>query len=206
MRQIGEHYSIAYGNEAQLGEVIRHSSIPRSEFYITTKWSKFQETTPLEACRSSLKAMGLDDVDLYFIHQVRYCRGDIEGTWREMEEIREMGLATARNIGFPSGSAALKSVRPVSKSRAACYGDIMADVASPSFKMEDSKTLLASCKFKPVVNQIYLSPNNIDPSSTTVPRTTSRFRLIGCCLHWEIRIRTCRRDCERHRSEERLFG
>ena len=87
----------AYGNEAALGEALRRSKLPRSEFYITTKWSKWQETTALEACRLSLKAMQLDHVDLYLIHQARNCQGDIAGTWKQMEEIKQMGLA--KSIG-----------------------------------------------------------------------------------------------------------
>ncbi|ORX40552.1 NADP-dependent oxidoreductase domain-containing protein [Kockovaella imperatae] len=87
----------AYDNERELGEILSQSGIPRSELFISTKWSNPTSSTPLQACRASLKLLGVDYVDLFLIHQPRNCAGDIPGTWKLMEEIKQMGLA--RSIG-----------------------------------------------------------------------------------------------------------
>lgn len=59
-----------YDNEEEVGEVIRHSQIPREEIFVTTKvWNTdqgYDET--LRAFEVSLKKLGLDYIDLYLTH------------------------------------------------------------------------------------------------------------------------------------------
>ncbi|KGR79937.1 aldo/keto reductase [Ureibacillus manganicus] len=59
-----------YGNEEEVGEVIRASSIPREEIYITTKvWNSDQGyDNTLRAFEISLKKLGLEYIDLYLTH------------------------------------------------------------------------------------------------------------------------------------------
>ncbi|KEF53402.1 uncharacterized protein A1O9_10377 [Exophiala aquamarina CBS 119918] len=59
-----------YGVDAEIGQAIRESGIPRSELFITTKfWPHFAAPENVELCLDqSLKNMGLDYVDLYLAH------------------------------------------------------------------------------------------------------------------------------------------
>lgn len=59
-----------YGNEEEVGEVIRASSIPREEIFITTKvWNSDQGyDNTLRAFETSLKKLGLEYIDLYLTH------------------------------------------------------------------------------------------------------------------------------------------
>lgn len=58
----------AYGNEAEVGEGIKQSGVPRSEIFITGKlWCSYH--TKVEQCLDeTLHALGTDYVDLYLIH------------------------------------------------------------------------------------------------------------------------------------------
>ncbi|KAE9370941.1 Aldo/keto reductase [Stipitochalara longipes BDJ] len=60
----------AYGNEKDIGEAIKKSGIPRSEIYVTTKLAQsWHEPSDVEeALNQSLKALGLEYVDLYLMH------------------------------------------------------------------------------------------------------------------------------------------
>ncbi|RPJ49602.1 MAG: aldo/keto reductase [Chloroflexi bacterium] len=60
----------AYGNEADVGQGIRESGVPREEIFITTKlWNSDQGyDSGLRAFDTSLKRLGLDYLDLYLIH------------------------------------------------------------------------------------------------------------------------------------------
>ena len=57
-----------YGNEAECGQGIKASGVPRSEIFVTTKvWCTFHRQP--EACLDeSLKNLGLDYVDLLLVH------------------------------------------------------------------------------------------------------------------------------------------
>ncbi len=61
----------AYLNEAQVGEAIRRSGVPRSELFVQTKlWiGDYGYDSALRACDVSLRKLGLDAVDLYLLHQ-----------------------------------------------------------------------------------------------------------------------------------------
>src|SRR6202035_2215430 len=60
----------AYGNEAQVGEVIRASGLERREVFVTTKCPNsdhgYEEAK--RALRRSLERLAFDYVDLYLIH------------------------------------------------------------------------------------------------------------------------------------------
>lgn len=59
-----------YGTEPHVGAAIKKSGIPRSELFITTKvWNNDHSPERVEpALDASLKAMGLDYIDLYLMH------------------------------------------------------------------------------------------------------------------------------------------
>jgi 2,5-diketo-D-gluconate reductase A len=90
-----------YGNEKEVGEAISRSDLDRADVFITTKLSN-DAHEPDEARRAfdeSLKALGVDYVDLFLIHwplPTRY-DGDYVSTWKTLEEFYREGRA--RSIG-----------------------------------------------------------------------------------------------------------
>ena len=76
-----------YGNEQEVGEAIRQSGLDRGEIYVTSKLNN-DAHEPDDARRAfdeSLKALGLDYLDLFLIHwplPTRY-DGDYVSTWQD---------------------------------------------------------------------------------------------------------------------------
>ncbi len=88
----------AYRNEADVGEAIRASGVPRREVFVTTKlWNADHGyDKALRAIDRSLASLGLEQVDLYLIHwPVEGLRGD---TWRALEKILADGKARAIGV------------------------------------------------------------------------------------------------------------
>ncbi len=88
----------AYGNERDVGVAIRGSGIPREEVFITTKlWNSDHGYDPaLEACDESLRALGLDYLDLYLIHwPVQALRVE---TWEAMAALLKEGKCRAIGV------------------------------------------------------------------------------------------------------------
>lgn len=87
----------AYGNEEAVGRAIRKSGLARREFFVTTKlWIQdagYESTK--RAFQRSLDRLGLDDLDLYLIHQPF---GDVYGAWRAMEELYREGRVKAIGV------------------------------------------------------------------------------------------------------------
>jgi 2,5-diketo-D-gluconate reductase A len=82
----------SYRNEEAVGEAIRKSAIKRDDLFITTKLSTHDtgyESTK-KAFEKSLKNLQSHYVDLYLIH---HPYGDIQGSWRAMEELYKEGRA-----------------------------------------------------------------------------------------------------------------
>ncbi|GAA1986711.1 aldo/keto reductase [Kitasatospora viridis] len=88
----------AYGNEEAVGRAIKNSGVPRQELFVTTKlWvqdAPAQDNTR-RAFETSLTKLGLDQVDLYLMHQPY---GDVYGQWRAMEAVNREGLARAIGV------------------------------------------------------------------------------------------------------------
>lgn len=89
-----------YGNEAEVGEAVRKSDIPRDEVFITTKLNNsfhaFDDA--LEATDKSLERLGVEHVDLYLIHWPLPEVGDFVETWKAMEKIYADGKARAIGV------------------------------------------------------------------------------------------------------------
>lgn len=88
-----------YGNEAELGQAIAQSDVPRAEMIITTKVhppNNGYEST-LQDFQASLKALDLEYVDLYLIHWPNPAQDRYVETWRAMIKLQADGLV--RSIG-----------------------------------------------------------------------------------------------------------
>ena len=108
-----------YGNEDKIGvsfKKIMDSGIKREELFITSKVWNDKHDDVINSCKQSLKDLGLDYLDLFFVHwpfpnfhpigctidsrspdAKPYIHEDYMETWRQMEQLVEMGLV--KHIG-----------------------------------------------------------------------------------------------------------
>ena len=117
------HFDCAsvYGNEDNIGQSLKSimdHGVKREELWINSKlWNdKHAEKDVIPSCEQSLKDLGLDYLDLYFVHwpfpnfhppgcdvgsrspdSQPYIHENFMKTWRQMEKLVDMGLV--RNIG-----------------------------------------------------------------------------------------------------------
>lgn len=87
-----------YGNEEDVGEVVRKSGLPREQIFITTKlWnSDHGYDKALSAFEESRKKLGLHYVDLYLIHwPVEVLRKE---SWRALETLLRGGKCRAIGV------------------------------------------------------------------------------------------------------------
>jgi diketogulonate reductase-like aldo/keto reductase len=93
-----------YGNEAEVGEAIRKSIIPRKEIFVTTKlWpNDFGYDSALRAFDESLQRLGLEYIDLYLIHWPRSDKGARAESWRALEKLYKQ--RRAKSIGVSNYS------------------------------------------------------------------------------------------------------
>jgi diketogulonate reductase-like aldo/keto reductase len=87
-----------YGNEADVGDGLRASGVPRSEVFVTTKlWNDDQGyDSALRALDASLERLRLDYVDLYLIHWP--VQGRRRDSWRALEKAHADGRARAIGV------------------------------------------------------------------------------------------------------------
>ena len=88
-----------YGNEAEVGEAIAKSDIPRDQLWITTKCNNSNHgyDDAQSALDESLQKMGLDHVDLYLIHWPLPGKDLYVETWKGFEKAQSDGKV--RTIG-----------------------------------------------------------------------------------------------------------
>jgi len=86
-----------YGNEKELGEILRQSRVPREELFITSKVWPGDVSDVEGACRSSCRRLGVEYLDLYLVHWPDSGKDARLKTWRDMERLVDLGLA--RSIG-----------------------------------------------------------------------------------------------------------
>jgi diketogulonate reductase-like aldo/keto reductase len=91
--------AVNYGNEAEVGEAIRSSSVPRDEIVLTSKLpGRHHAYADAKAgVRESLGRLGLDYLDLHLIHWPNPSVGKYPEAWRALVELREEGLI--RSVG-----------------------------------------------------------------------------------------------------------
>ena len=93
----------AYRVERGVGKAVNASGIPREDIWVTSKlWpSEYGEGKTMEAIDRMLNRLGLDYIDLLYVHQPM---GDWRGAWRDMEKAVEQGKV--RSLGLSNFDAA----------------------------------------------------------------------------------------------------
>jgi 2,5-diketo-D-gluconate reductase A len=91
--------AVNYGNEGEVGEAIRRSSIPRQELQITSKLPGRHHgyDDAVASVQASLDRLGLDYLDLHLIHWPNPSVGRYTDAWRALVELQRQGLI--RSIG-----------------------------------------------------------------------------------------------------------
>jgi len=87
-----------YGNEADVGKVVRETPVPRKEIFITTKlWnSDHGFDRAMKAYQESLDRMDLETIDLFLIHWP--VKGLRKESWRALETLYEEGKCRAIGV------------------------------------------------------------------------------------------------------------
>ena len=86
-----------YRNEAQIGRAIRDSRIARDELFVTTKLQPGDAGKERETIQVSLRALGLDHVDLWLVHWPPDDRVLVR-TWERFLAVRSEGLTTSVGV------------------------------------------------------------------------------------------------------------
>ncbi len=92
-----------YRNEAEVGQALRDSGVARDEVFVTTKLPPERAGREQETIQASLRALGIDRVDLWLIHWPPG-RGYSVPVWREFIAARDAGLT--RSVGVSNYSTA----------------------------------------------------------------------------------------------------
>ena len=86
-----------YGNEAEVGNAIKDSGIPREEFFITTKvWiTNCTEDKAYDSVIESMHKLGTDYLDLVLVHQPY---NDVYACYRALERLYKEGKVKAIGV------------------------------------------------------------------------------------------------------------
>lgn len=130
----------AYGNEESVGQAIKDSGVPREDLFVTTKlWNAdhgYEKTK--QAFGRSLEKLKLDYVNLYLIHWPNPV--DFRDNWQEAnaESWRAM------EEFYEQGAAKAIGVA--------------------NFRPKHLNALLETAKVKPMVNQMFINPSDMQPA------------------------------------------
>jgi 2,5-diketo-D-gluconate reductase A len=86
-----------YGNEREVGRAVRDSGVPREQVFVTTKLPPGAAGRERRTLDDSLRALGVDHVDLWLVHWPPRGRA-LVSTWRELLAARDQGLARAVGV------------------------------------------------------------------------------------------------------------
>ena len=132
----------AYGNEESVGEAIKRSGVNRHELFVTTKlWNSdhgYDRTK--KAIDTSLEKLDLDYLDLYLIHWPNPVA--MRDNWAELNAESWQAMEEAVKAG---------KIRAIGVS---------------NFRKHHLDELMKTAEIKPVVNQSYLNPSDLQPEVT----------------------------------------
>lgn len=86
--------AIRYGNEAEVGEAIRLSGVPRAEIVVASKLpgSHHAYDLAVTAVQESVRRLGVDRIDLYLIHWPNPRRGLFVQAWQALVDLQADGV------------------------------------------------------------------------------------------------------------------
>ncbi len=126
-----------YGNEDKIGKVLSRAmaelELPREEFFVNSKVWNDQHDDVINACKKTLHDLEVDYLDLYLVHwpfpnfhpigcdvdsrspdATPYIHEQFMKTWRQMEQLVDMGLVKAigtSNMTIPKLELLLRDAR-----------------------------------------------------------------------------------------------
>jgi diketogulonate reductase-like aldo/keto reductase len=86
-----------YRNERDVGRAVRDSGVPREQVFITTKLPPGDAGRERRTLDNSLRALGMDYVDLWLVHWPPPARA-LVSTWKELLAVRDQGLVRAVGV------------------------------------------------------------------------------------------------------------
>ncbi len=86
-----------YRNEREVGRGVRDSGVPRGQVFVTTKLPPGAAGRERRTLDNSLRALGMDYVDLWLVHWPPGGRALVP-TWKELLAVRDEGLARAVGV------------------------------------------------------------------------------------------------------------
>ncbi|MGS2616504.1 aldo/keto reductase [Micromonospora sp. LZ34] len=87
-----------YRNEEEVGRAVQESGLRREDVFLTTKLLPGDVGRERAAIEASLRALGVDHVDLWLVHWPPSNPADSIPVWREMLAARDEGLARAVGV------------------------------------------------------------------------------------------------------------
>ncbi|CAL1266833.1 unnamed protein product [Larinioides sclopetarius] len=142
--------ALTYQNEKEVGLAIKEKivdgTVKREDIFVTSKvWSTYHRRAKvLECCNLSLKALGLDYLDLYLVHwPISYKEGS------ELHPVNDKGEVLIENIEF----------QEIWKGMEDCYDKgLVKSIGLSNFNSEQIKSILSICRIKPTVLQVECHP------------------------------------------------
>jgi 2,5-diketo-D-gluconate reductase A len=86
-----------YRNEWEVGRAVGDSGVPREQLFVTTKLPPSDAGRERRTLDKSLRALGMDYVDLWLVHWPPRGRA-LVSTWKELLAVRDQGLARAVGV------------------------------------------------------------------------------------------------------------
>lgn len=207
-----------YGNEKQIGQVFKRAFdeglVKREDLFITSKvWNdKHHEGEVIESCKQSLQDLGLEYIDLYFLHwpypnyHAKGCSVDSRSedsrpffvedfmvAWRQLEWLKKQGLV--KEIAMSNMTVAkFNAVLPLCEIKPFAHEMEL----HPSFQQKELFELCQKNGILPVAYCPLGSPNRPDRDKTEddvvdmeMPEITAIAKARGwhpaeVCLKWAI--------------------
>jgi diketogulonate reductase-like aldo/keto reductase len=86
-----------YRNERDVGRAVHDSGVPREQVFVTTKLPPGDAGRERRTLDNSLRALGMDYVDLWLVHWPPPARA-LVSTWKELLAVRDQGLVRAVGV------------------------------------------------------------------------------------------------------------
>lgn len=142
-----------YGNEFQVGQGIKHSQIPRSQLFVTSKlWNSFHKSNHVAiGLQKTLDDLDLDYLDLYLIH-FPISSTFIPVTDRYPPEWSIDGksmVVSEEKVSLRETWTALEEL---------VYAGKIRFIGVANFNCTLIREILSFCRIKPYVNQVELHP------------------------------------------------